>query len=445
MFKQPNSSIIFYAVTGLSLVGYLLLGYSTDRSNFPQLMALFGLLFIGYFYLITANLNEKYINQCVLFSILFRFSLVCMLPNLSDDYFRFVWDGRLLAHGINPFSVMPSVFIESRQVVLDGLDHQLFYSMNSQNYYTVYPPVLQFIFFVSVKLFYTNILGSVIVMRIVIITAEIGSVFLMSLILKKLNQPSKNILFYTLNPLIIIELTGNLHFEAVMIFFLLLAVFLLLKEQLTLSAIVFSFSICSKLLPLILLPLLLKRIGFKQSMWFYFICGIMTLLIFTPFIDKKFIENITSSIGLYFHSFEFNASIFYIIRWVGNETLGYNVIEKAGTILLIIAMAGIFSVAIFQKEKDVASIFVAMFFCFAIYFSCATIVHPWYISTLVALSVFTKWRFPLLLSGLIVLTYFTYRTVPYSENLLLVAIEYLILYCFIIYEWKKHKTRTLLQ
>ncbi|MBA3972097.1 MAG: hypothetical protein H0X46_08130, partial [Bacteroidetes bacterium] len=349
MIKRHISSIIFYTVTGISLGAYILLGYSTERTNFQQLIALFGLLFGGYFYLITANLNEKLIKQSIIIAILFRLSLLFMVPNLSDDYFRFIWDGRLSVQGINPFAVMPSAFINSPEAALAGLDHKLFASMNSQGYYTIYPPVLQFIFFTSAKLFSSNILGSVIVMRMFIIAAEIGSIFLLSSILKKLNLPSPKVLFYALNPLVIIELTGNLHFEALMIFFLLLSVFLLMKEQLTLSAAAFSLAICSKLLPLMLLPLLLKKIGFQKSMRFYFTCGISTVLLFVPFIDKTFIGNILSSVGLYFHSFEFNASIFYIVRWAGFETLGYDVIGKAGTILSVIALLGICSVAIFQK------------------------------------------------------------------------------------------------
>ncbi|HET6243160.1 MAG: hypothetical protein H0V01_07750 [Bacteroidetes bacterium] len=443
MFKQPISSITFYTVTGISLAGYILLGYSTERTNFPQLIVLFGLLFGGYFYLTTVNLNESLIKQSIAVAILFRLSLLFMMPNLSDDYFRFVWDGRLSAHGINPFIVMPSDFINSPEATATGLDYKLFSSMNSQGYYTIYPPVLQFVFFVSAKLFSSNILGSVIVMRTFIIAAEIGSIFLLSSILKKWNLPSKNTLFYALNPLVIMELTGNLHFEALMILFLLLAVFLLMKEQRTLSAIAFSLAICSKLLPVMLLPLLLKRIGLRKSMRFYFICGITTVLLFVPFIDKEFIGNIFSSIGLYFHSFEFNASIFYIVRWAGFETLGYDVIRKAGAILSLIAMAGIFSVAVFQKGKDISSLFNAMLFCLTIYFAFATIVHPWYISTLVAFSVFTSWRFPLVWSGLIMLTYFTYRSVPYSESLLLVAIEYLFLCGFMAYEWNGSRKQTL--
>ncbi len=193
-------------------------------------------------------------------------------------------------------------------------------------------------------------------------------------------------------------------------------------------------------------------------MWFYFICGITSILLFIPclsgkqaFIDKEFIGNTSSSISLCFHSFESNASIFYIVRWVGFETLGYDVIGKAGAILSLIAMAGIFSIAIFQKGlpasqagKDVI-FFSAMLFCLTIYFAFATVVHPWYITTLVALSVFTNWRFPVAWSALIALTYFTYRSVPYSESLFLVSIEYLFLFGLMTYEWNESRKKTLLQ
>lgn len=440
MIKKSVSPLAFYSILIFSLVGYVLLGYFTERINFTQLITLFGLLFGGYFYLVNVNLNENFIKQGIVLSILFRLSLLFMLPNLSDDYFRFVWDGRLSAHGINPFVVMPSSFINSDHAISAGLSHELFSSMNSPGYYTIYPPVLQFVFWLSAQLFPSNILGSVIVMRVFIIAAEIGSIFLLSGILKKLELPSKNVLLYALNPLVIIELSGNIHFEALMIFFLLFSVYLLLKERFVFSAIVFSLAICSKLLPLMFLPLLPKQIGIKKSIIFYSICGITTVLLFIPFVDQQFIGNISSSINLYFQKFEFNASIFYFIRWVGYEIVGYNIIEKAGIILSVIALLSILSISFFQKSKDIISLFRGMLFSITIYFAFATVVHPWYISTLVALSVFTSLRYPLIWSGLIVMTYFTYRTIPYSENLILVSIEYTALFGFFMYEWNKRKS-----
>ncbi|MCB1080271.1 MAG: DUF2029 domain-containing protein, partial [Chlamydiia bacterium] len=66
-----------------------------------------------------------------------------------------------------------------------------------------------------------------------------------------------------------IELTGNLHFEAFVVFFLLLALYLLVHAKVWQAGVAFAFSIASKLLPAIFLPLFLIRLGLKRSLIFY--------------------------------------------------------------------------------------------------------------------------------------------------------------------------------
>jgi alpha-1,6-mannosyltransferase len=72
-----------------------------------------------------------------------------------------------------------------------------------------------------------------------------------------------------------------------------------------------------------------------------------------------------------------------------------------------------------------------MMFTYCIF---GAIVHPWYILILVALSPFLRWRFALVWSVLICLSYYTYHVVPYDENLWLVLVEYGLLAVFMIYE-----------
>jgi hypothetical protein len=88
------------------------------------------------------------------------------------------------------------------------------------DYFTGYPPICQFIFGLATKLFGGNLVWSIAVIRLFIIASEIGTIYFLRKILSAFNLPLRNVLIYALNPLVIIELTGNLHMEGVMIFFL---------------------------------------------------------------------------------------------------------------------------------------------------------------------------------------------------------------------------------
>jgi hypothetical protein len=60
------------------------------------------------------------------------------------------------------------------------------------------------------------------------------------------------------------------------------------------------------------------------------------------------------------------------------------------------------------------------------YYALATTIHPWYLTLLVGLAVFSRFRYPLVWGGLAVLSYAAYRTSAYTENLWLVALEYVL-------------------
>jgi alpha-1,6-mannosyltransferase len=78
-----------------------------------------------------------------------------------------------------------------------------------------------------------------------------------------------------------------------------------------------------------------------------------------------------------------------------------------------------------------------------IYFLFVTILHPWYITTLLALSIFTSYRFPLVWTGLIFLTYVGYTATGFTENLWLTAFEYIGVIGYFIFEFKSQKNHWL--
>ena len=244
MARQSSKT---YFLFFLFFIGYILFANYLQRSDNYSITSIFLVLFIGYWMVIQTDKNEE-INFWISAAILFRLCFMICIPSLSDDFYRFIWDGHLLSLGYHPFAHVPRYYIENNILTSDA--HRiLFNHLNSPDYFTIYPPINQFIFYLCAKISGNWILGSVVMMRILIIAAEVGSILIIKKLLQQYHLPKKNILIYALNPLVIIELTGNLHFEALMIFFLVLSFWLLTKSKLLVSAVSFSVAICSKLLP----------------------------------------------------------------------------------------------------------------------------------------------------------------------------------------------------
>ena len=425
------------AATLLSLVCYYQLIYQTPRTDFSSILVYFLVLAVVYM-LIIRVVPGTLLYWALAAAVLLRFFLLLAIPELSDDFFRFIWDGRLLNKGISPFAELPSSLMQDPGFSEDPVNQQLFQGMNSPEYYTVYPPLAQWIFFVASWLFPDNILGNLIVMRLVIILFEMGSMVLCLKMLKQSALPSQNVLIYAWNPLVVVELTGNLHFEAVMIFFVLLALHLWHINRWKWSASALAAAVASKLIPLIFLPLLVLRKPWKQVIGYWIICGVVIGVLFATIWSPELSEGMRSSLGLYFQKFEFNASIYYLVREIGYAIQGFNIIQTSGLYLALATLVMILWLA--WSTPDKLTWPQAMVWALAIFLLMSTTVHPWYITTLVALAAFTNYRFPLAWSILVILSYAGYSESGYTENLWLVTTEYLLLSVVIILDLRNSLT-----
>jgi len=373
---------------------------------------------------------------------LFRLIFLFAIPNLSQDFYRFIWDGRMIFEAINPYESLPETFIKNEAYPINqAID--LYDGMGSLNgsHYTNYPPLNQLGFVIAAIFAKTSILWSVVVMRLQIILADIGIIYIGKKILERLNIPLHHIFLYALNPFIIIELTGNLHFEAVMLFFLVWSLHLLLQKKWIWSAFIFGLSVSVKLIPLLFIPLFYqwftkdeKSKGILNFFSFGAIIIGVNMLLFLPFLSSNLLDNYLSSVGLWFQNFEFNASVYYIAREIGYLFRGWNEIAIIGKILPIITVVFIVVISFFRKNNSPQQLFTAMLLGLTFYYFMATTVHPWYIASLVLLSVFTKYKYPIVWSIVIILSYQAYANNPWQENLWLITLEYLLVYGFLFWE-----------
>ena len=389
------------------------------------------------------------ISHLIGFAILFRIIFLFSTPNLSQDFYRFIWDGRMILDGFNPYLSLPETFIKQGiQPIHEA--QQLYAGMGELNgsHYTNYPPINQLCFLIAALFSSKSIFGAMLVLKIIIIAADLGILHLGTKLLKSVNLPIKNIFWYALNPFIIIEMTGNLHFEPVMIFFLIWSLYKLHKQQWIYSAILLACSVLVKLIPLLLLPLFYQWFvkneqnwlnGFKKLGAFYTITLFTTFVFFLPFYTNDFIENFGSSIGLWFGNFEFNASFYYIFREIGYMFRGYNEIAIIGKITAFLTILFLIIITFYKKQDSMIQLITVLLFGLCFYYFMATTVHPWYIATPLILSIFTKYRFPTIWTLIIILSYQTYVNLPWKENLWLVSIEYSILYGFLLFELRKNQ------
>jgi hypothetical protein len=418
---------------------YLFIAYYLEREEwyflFPAILMLFG----GYIYLAYSSQDALFRPNHQLFNdypilwmaIAFRFIFIFSLPELSDDFYRFIWDGLLSVQEVNPYLQKPVEVLQMTFATDRGFTADFFNRLNSPEYYTVYPAFSQYLFMISAYIGNGNMLGSVIVLRVFILIAEIGTIVLLSKLLYLINISRKAVLLYALNPLVIIELTGNVHIEAIMIFFIVAAIYQLQKGKWIYSAIFMAFAICTKLIPLLLLPILIPLMGAKKSVKYFMVVGLSCLLLFYPYISEDTILHIGSSVGLYFQNFEFNASIYYIIREVGFWITSYNQIGIIGPLLSILTFALILWFSFKKFGGGIKTVLLKAVLVLTIYYAFATVVHPWYLSTLILFAVFLKGnRYVLIWSGLVYVSYYTYRDNNYHELIWLTLLSYIPIYYF---------------
>ena len=446
LLQQKNKTIL---LSSLSVLFYFLMAYGLDRTNFSQLIAQYFILFIPFVYFIKKENNN--FTFLVAIAIVFRLIFLIATPNLSQDFYRFIWDGRMILKGLNPYLYLPETFINQGSLPINQAT-DLYLGMGALNgsHYTNYPPINQLNFFIAALFTNSSIIGSIIVLRLQIILADIGIIYFGKKILEKLKLPVHNIFLYALNPFIIIELTGNLHFESVMIFFLVWSLYLLLQKKWSFAALTFGLSVSVKLIPLLFLPLFYQWFtkenrtkGVLRFISFGMTIVLINILLFLPFLSSNLMNNYLDSIGLWFQKFEFNASLYYIARELGTLFRGYNEIAIIGKITPVIVLIFLFIITFFRKNKSPQQLITALLMGISFYYFTTTTMHPWYLATLVILSVFTNYRFPIIWSLVVVLSYQAYANTPWKENIWFMVVEYLVVYGYLFWEIIQQKRSAL--
>lgn len=425
--RPPSWPFSILALALASLTIYL--GYFVERTDFQSYILAYGAFFGLYLWAVFFQKNIPF-RQLLALGIALRVLLLFNLPNLSDDYFRFIWDGRLTLAGYHPFLYLPGYFIENHQLPR-GITPELYHQLNSPHYFTVYPPVCQAVFALAAWLAPENNWAAVLVMKLFLFACELGTLRLLTR-----HQGHPSALLYALNPLILLEITGNCHFEGAMILFLLTGIVAIQQNQLLRAAIFWALATASKMVPLLFLPIVWRWLGWRKGLKFNILFGLATLVLFAPLLAV--LPNILQSLDLYFREFQFNASVYYLVREVGYAKIGWDIGEFSGPRLAVATVAGVLLIALFtgsQEKKPDHRLATAMLLAMTLYLSFAAVVQPWYVCVPLAISLLTRWRYAVLWSGLVALSYSHYDGGLRQEHWGLIALEYGVLWTGVVILW----------
>ncbi|HZH90937.1 MAG TPA: glycosyltransferase 87 family protein, partial [Pyrinomonadaceae bacterium] len=195
----------------------------------------------------------------VVFAAAFRLSVLFAPPFLSDDIYRYVWDGRVQAAGVNPFRHVPAA--DALRFLRDA---EIYPNINRRDYApTIYPPLAQMIFFLT-----TRVSESIVWMKAVMVLFEAAGLCALVALLASFKLPRGRVLLAAWHPLAVWEIAGSGHLDALVICFIALALLARRRERENLTGALLAAAALVKLFPLLLLPAFYRRRSWRMPLAF---------------------------------------------------------------------------------------------------------------------------------------------------------------------------------
>lgn len=188
-------------------------------------------------------------------ALVFRIVASLGQPALSDDVYRYVWDGRVWLHGAHPYEHAPA------DPALAGLRDDDWTRINHPELETIYPPLAQ-VLFLGLAAAGAGPSGFKLAMGLL----DFAVVLLLGGLLRRLDLPADRLVLYGWNPLAVMETAGSGHVEPLGVAMVILAAAWIIDRRPVLSTLAVAGGFHAKLLPAILVPGYLKRWGPRATL-----------------------------------------------------------------------------------------------------------------------------------------------------------------------------------
>ena len=264
--SSANLIAIVLIVLGLASLVFYRIGIRAEDTKdivwFLKLVGVQAVLYIAAAWLILrVRQSRSAMIIALVFAALFRLSIIFSPPYLSDDIYRYVWDGRVQAAGINPYRYVPA-----DPALAQLRDENIYPKINRREYArTIYPPVAEAVYFLT-----TRVSESVTWMKATMVGFEAVTIWAILQLLASFGLPRQRILIYAWHPLAVWEFAGSGHLDAIAIAFIALALLARRKNAEVATGFALACAMLVKFFPLALFPALYKRWDWKMPVAFAF-------------------------------------------------------------------------------------------------------------------------------------------------------------------------------
>jgi len=240
-------------------------------------------------------------------------------PSLSDDAYRFVWDGRVQAEGINPYAYAPA---DGR--LHDLRDFPVFTRVNRPYTRTGYPPANEVLFFAVNRVAGEGI-GRV---KLALLALEALAVALLLALLGRTGRSHGRVALYAWHPLAIVEVASSAHLEPLVLAAVLASLLAWDRGHALRAGAALGAGVLTKFVPILIAPFMLRRLGARFAAAAAFTC----VALFAPYAGAG--TDALGSVGAYGNE-RFGAGPF---RWLTEAGVGAG---PARALLLAALVAGV--------------------------------------------------------------------------------------------------------
>ncbi len=293
--------------------------------------------------------------------IVFRLTLFPVGPLTSDDIYRYVWDGKMQAQGMNPYAYPPSHDALSRWKEVAIHPH-----INHSELPTIYPPAAQIFFRWAYEWGGDTLYG----FKLLSLLAEVATCWLLIQWMRKMGRSPVLVIGYAWCPLPIVEFFANGHVDVLMIPWVVGAAWGMWEGRWFLAALGIAVAAMVKMVPLLLVPAILARLERGRRLTFVAVMTAAMAVICLPYAGE--LRNGLMTLMVYMNVWRFNGAAYnFLAQGVG---LG----EWSRPLCLYGLMISVLLIA--RRGGDWIRVTLWTLMAFALF---SPIVFPWYLTWLV--------------------------------------------------------------